>query len=73
MKIGNCWPKESKETWTKYTLLTLLSQRCAKYTFCVKKTVEDRKNVKTGLIPYSGLELTKHVIKSLIHLVGQLL
>jgi hypothetical protein len=39
-------PKESKETWTKYTLLTLLSQRCAKFTFCVIKSVEDLKNYK---------------------------
>jgi hypothetical protein len=57
-------PKESKETWTKYTLLTLLSQRCAKFTFCVIKSVEELKKIKTALIPYSGLELTKDVIKS---------
>jgi hypothetical protein len=42
-----------------------------KYTFCVIKSLEHLKNVKTGRVPYLGLELTMHVIESQIHLVRQ--
>jgi hypothetical protein len=36
-----------------------------------KIIVEHNKNLKTALVPYLGLELTIHVIKSQIHLVRQ--
>ncbi len=42
-----------------------------KYTFCGIKSLEDLKNYKTDCVPYLGLELTMHVIKSKIHLVRQ--
>jgi hypothetical protein len=32
---------------------------------------EQLKDLKTGRVPYLGLELTRHAIKSQIHLVGQ--
>jgi hypothetical protein len=35
------------------------------------KSLEHLKNLKTGLVPYLGLELTVYVIKSQIHLVSQ--
>jgi hypothetical protein len=41
-----------------------------KYTFCVRKSLEHLKNLKTGCVLYLGLELTMHVLKSQIHLVG---
>ncbi len=34
-----------------------------KYSFCVIKSLEHLKNLKTGPVPYLGLELTMHVIK----------
>jgi hypothetical protein len=40
-----------------------------KYTFCVLKSLEHLKNLKTVRVPYLGLELTMHVLKSQIHLV----
>ncbi len=39
-----------------------------KYTFCVIKSLEHLKNLKTGRVLYLGLELTTHVLKSQIHL-----
>ncbi len=58
-----CWPIRSKETWTKCTPTTLISQRklaltARKCPFCVKKSFKQLKNVKTGRVPYLGLELT---------------
>jgi len=44
-----------------------------KYTFCVIKSLEHLKNLKTGHVPHLGLELTMHVIKSQIYLVRQFL
>ncbi len=41
------------------------------YTFCVTKSLEPLKNLKTGRVPYLGLELSIHIIKSLIHLVRE--
>ncbi len=60
-----CWPIKSKETWIKYALLAQISQRKLafnreKYTFCVVKSLAHIKNVKTGGVPYLGLELTMH-------------
>jgi hypothetical protein len=40
-----------------------------KYTFCVVKSLEHLKDLKTGRVPYLGLELIMHIIKSQIHLV----
>jgi hypothetical protein len=37
----------------------------------VIKSFEQLKNLKTGRVPYLGLELTIHIIKSQIHLVRQ--
>ncbi len=40
-----------------------------KYTFCVIKSLELLKNLKTGRVPYLGLELTIHALKSqIVHL-----
>jgi hypothetical protein len=45
-----------------------------KYTFCVIKLLERLKNLKTGrVVPYLGLELTMHVLKSQIHLVRRVM
>jgi hypothetical protein len=71
---------KSKETWTKYNPLTLLSQRKLaffnreEYTSCVlklKKSLDHQKNLKAACFPYLGLELTMHVIKNQIHPVRQ--
>ncbi len=43
----------------------------AKNTFCVVKSLEHLKNLRTGRILNLGLELTMHVFKSPIHLVRQ--
>jgi hypothetical protein len=61
--LKSCLPIRSKETWTKYTPLTLLSQ--------CKLALTATKKIKTGRVPYLGLEVTMHVIKSQIHLVRQ--
>ncbi len=42
-----------------------------KYTFCIIKSLEHLKNLKTARFLYLGLELTMHVLKSQIHLVRQ--
>jgi hypothetical protein len=47
-----------------YTPLTLLSQR--KLALTARNTLS---NLKAGLVPYLGLELTMHALKSQIHLV----
>jgi hypothetical protein len=57
-------------------LLTLISKRklalIAKNTlFVIIKSLEHQKNVTTGRVPYLGLELTMHVLKSQIHLARQ--
>jgi hypothetical protein len=44
-----------------------------KYTFCGIKSLEHLKHLKTDHVPYLGLELTMHVLKSQIHLVRQYL
>jgi hypothetical protein len=44
-----------------------------KYTFCVIKSLEHLKNLKTGRVPYLALELIMHVLKSQIHLFRQYL
>jgi hypothetical protein len=52
--------------------LTLLSQpNREKYTFCILKSLEHLKNLKTGHVPCLGLELTMHDIKNHIHFVRQ--
>ncbi len=63
-----CWPIKSKETWTKYMQLTLLSQ--CKLTLTVRKTLKLYKIIranksisKKGPVSYLGLELTIHVKK----------
>ncbi len=60
----------TKETWTKYTPLTLLSQQTRTDLFVIK-SLEHRKNLKTGHVPYLVLELIKHVTKSQINLERQ--
>jgi hypothetical protein len=42
-----------------------------KYTFCVIKSLEHLQNIKNEPVPFLGLELFIHVIKSQIHLVRQ--
>ncbi len=42
-----------------------------KYPFLVIKSLEHLQNFKTGRVPYLGLELTMHVLKSQVHLVRQ--
>jgi hypothetical protein len=42
-----------------------------KYTFCIIKSLEHLKNLKIFCVPYLGLHLTMHVLKSQIHLVRQ--
>jgi hypothetical protein len=72
-----CWPIKGKETWTKYgtTSVTLLSQRklalTERNTLLRNKIIWSHKNLKNVRVPYLGLELTMHVIKSQIHLVRQ--
>jgi hypothetical protein len=39
--------------------------------FCVIKSLEHQKYLKTGRVPYLGLELTMHVLKRQIHHVRQ--
>ncbi len=56
--------------------LTLLSQPqlalAAKNTLLRYNIIgAPKKNLKTGCVPYLGLELTMHVIKRKIHLVRQ--
>jgi hypothetical protein len=51
-----------------YTPLTILGQRKLALTgrntsFCVIKSLKHLKNLKTGRVPYLGLELTMHVLK----------
>ncbi len=53
----SCWPIRGKETWVKYTPLTLL------YTFSVIKSLKHLKNFKTGHMLYLGLGLTMHVLR----------
>jgi hypothetical protein len=54
----------TKETWTKYMPLTLLSQRklalTARNTLCVIKSLEQLKNLKNGLVSYLSLAYTCH-------------
>ncbi len=73
-----CWPIRSKETWTKYTPLTLLNHRKLALinreicTFIVLKSLQHLTNLtKNYPFPYLGLEITRHVIKNQIHLVRQ--
>jgi hypothetical protein len=42
-----------------------------KYIFCVIESFEYLKNLNTGRVPFLGLELTMHVLKSQIKLVRQ--
>ena len=42
-----------------------------RYTFCVIKSLEHLKNLKTDRLPYLGLELTMHLHNSQIYLVRQ--
>jgi hypothetical protein len=55
--------KKSMETWTKYTPVTLLTKptqtrnNSKKYTFCVTKSLKHLKEIKTGRVPYLGIEL----------------
>ncbi len=44
-----------------------------KYTFYVIKSLKHLKNLKLASVPYLGLELTMHVLKSQIYLVRQAL
>ncbi len=57
-------------TWTKYTPITLLQTRINQEEYFFRyKIIVSPKNCKTGRVPYLGLELTMHVIKSQIYLV----
>ncbi len=64
------WPIRIKETCTKYTPLTLLSQRKLALTARIHflaytvKSLKQLKNLKNGLVHCLGLELTIHVIKN---------
>ncbi len=42
-----------------------------KYTFCIVKSLEHLKYLKTGHVPYLSLELTMHDIKSTVPLINQ--
>jgi len=71
-----CRPIRSKETWIKYTLLTLLSQRKlalnAKNTLLRYKSFEQLKNLKKNWPPPLFRPRTdNHFLKSQIHLVRQ--
>ncbi len=68
-----CWPIRSKENWTKevHAADIITPMLTARHTCCVIKSFEQLKNLKTCFVPYLGLELTIHAIKSLIHLVRQ--
>jgi len=62
----------SKETWIKHIIKpTQTHINREKYTICFIKSLKRLKKLKTGRIPYLGLELTMHVIKSQIYLVRQ--
>jgi hypothetical protein len=72
--IKPCLTIVRKESWIKYTPLTLLSQGHLPreiYTFCVIKPLEPLQNLKISHVPYLGQELTMHVLISQIYLVRQ--
>ena len=62
----------TKSGWRCLVKFALSSSRNReKYTFCNTKSLEHLKNLKNGPVPYLGIDLTIHVIKSQIHLVRQ--
>jgi hypothetical protein len=56
--------KQGSLDLVQYTLLTNVNSVYSENIFCVIKALDHLKNLKTGRVPYLGLEVTMHVMSS---------
>ncbi len=70
---GNWFMKKTRSKKSRDTVPLTPLWKCfsALYTFCVIKSLQYIKYLKTGRVTYLGLEPTMHVIECQIHLVRQ--